>query len=546
MKMKLSVQSSFLIIFLLIQLLRFIKADDEYEDCSGQFLCGNISISYPFYDVVNRPEHCGYPGFRVNCSGEYGYPEISSVSTSSRRYLLLQMDANLNNISVFQENLWDGPCSKILYNTTLNTTLFNFVHTVENITLYYECSAPSAPIGSLTAFTCSNSNPRNYFLTPSEAHYRNSLLGICNNNTYVPLSQSSIANIRDPLTLQSALRNGFELNWTANYSLCVECRASGGQCGYNTTTDSFTCYCSDRVHGSTCNVNGRVTLKRSTIVILASISGTGICLLIVLIFYFKRKHPLEKRQDVEAFLKSYGSPGPKRYTYTNLKRITNSFKDKLGEGGYGVVYKGILHNDHLVAVKILKKSQGDMKEFINEVANENFCPKISDFGLAKSCTKKDSIISMSEARGTIGYIAPEVFLKNFGGVSHKSDVYSYGMLVLEMVGCRYNADAKVECSADQYFPDWIYKQLEQVEELDHQGITNSEEGSLRRKMVLVSLWCIQTSPSSRPAMTRVVEMLEGTFETLQIPPMPSLASPLRSQQNTSTMSTISINGLLEQ
>lgn len=104
-------------------------------------------------------------------------------------------------------------------------------------------------------------------------------------------------------------------------------------------------------------------------VIAASISGTGICLLIVLIFYFKRKHPLEKRQDVEAFLKSYGSPGPKRYTYTNLKRITNSFKDKLGEGGYGVVYKGILHNDHLVAVKILKKSQGDMKEFINEVAS---------------------------------------------------------------------------------------------------------------------------------------------------------------------------------
>lgn len=366
-------------------------------------------------------------------------------------------------------------------------------------------------------------------------------------------------------------------------------------------------------------------------VIAASISGTGICLLIVLIFYFKRKHPLEKRQDVEAFLKSYGSPGPKRYTYTNLKRITNSFKDKLGEGGYGVVYKGILHNDHLVAVKILKKSQGDMKEFINEVASigktnhvnivkllgfcykgqkralvydympngslekftyggqknheplsweklfdiavgiargleylhqgcntrilhfdikpqnilldENFCPKISDFGLAKSCTKKDSIISMSEARGTIGYIAPEVFLKNFGGVSHKSDVYSYGMLVLEMVGCRYNADAKVECSTDQYFPDWIYKQLEQVEELDHQGITNSEEGSLRRKMVLVSLWCIQTSPSSRPAMTRVVEMLEGTFETLQIPPMPSLASPLRSQQNTSTMPTISIDNL---
>lgn len=255
MKMKLCVQSSCFIIFPLIQLLRFIKAD-EYEDCSGQFLCGNINISYPFYDDENRPEHCGYPGFRVNCSGEYGYPEISSVTTSSRRYLLLQMDANLNNISVFQENFWGGPCVENLYNTTLNTTLFNFVQTVENVTLYYECSAASAPPGSLPAanvFPCPNSDSINYFIPPSEAHYRNSLLSICNNNTYVPLSQSFIANIRDPLTLQGALRNGFELNWTANYSLCVECRASGGQCGYNTTTDSFTCYCSNGVHGFTCN-----------------------------------------------------------------------------------------------------------------------------------------------------------------------------------------------------------------------------------------------------------------------------------------------------
>lgn len=92
-------------------------------------------------------------------------------------------------------------------------------------------------------------------------------------------------------------------------------------------------------------------------------------MLIVLSIYFKRKHPSEKRKDVEAFLKIYGSSGPKRYSYTDLKRITNSFKDKLGEGGYGVVYRGKLPNDHLVAVKILKKSKGDMVEFINEVAN---------------------------------------------------------------------------------------------------------------------------------------------------------------------------------
>ncbi|MBA0767094.1 hypothetical protein Gotri_016047, partial [Gossypium trilobum] len=74
----------------------------------------------------------------------------------------------------------------------------------------------------------------------------------------------------------------------------------------------------------------------------------------------------------------------------------------------------------------------------NILLDEKFLPKIADFGLSKLCTTKDSIVSMLEARGTIGYIAPEVFCRNVGGVSHKSDVYSYGMMILEMVGGRKN------------------------------------------------------------------------------------------------------------
>ena len=300
-------------------------------------------------------------------------------------------------------------------------------------------------------------------------------------------------------------------------------------------------------------------------------------MLIALILLYKKMNSLiEKSKEIETLLKQHGSLGPKRHTYADLKRITNSFKIKLGEGGYGVVYKGKLHCGDQVAVKILKRSSNrdmDMVEFINEVASigntnhknivkllgfcyegskraliydympcgslekfthggrdennqqlswkslfeiaigiargleylhqgcntrilhfdikpqnilldENYCPKISDFGLAKICPQKDSIISMSEARGTAGYIAPEVFFKRFGGVSHKSDVYSYGMLVLEMVGCRKNIDAKVEHSSEQYFPHWIYKQLEEVEEIDQIDTTNNNEGSvLKRKMV---------------------------------------------------------------
>lgn len=72
----------------------------------------------------------------------------------------------------------------------------------------------------------------------------------------------------------------------------------------------------------------------------------------------------------------------------------------------------------------------------NILLDDNLCPKVSDFGLAKLCEKRESILSLLDTRGTIGYIAPELFSRIYGRVSYKSDVYSYGMLVLEMIGAR--------------------------------------------------------------------------------------------------------------
>lgn len=178
----------------------------------------------------------------------------------------------------------------------------------------------------------------------------------------------------------------------------------------------------------------------------------------------------------------------------------------------------------------------------NILLGENFCPKISDFGLAKFCSQTEkSNISMSEARGTIGYIAPEVFCRNFGDVSYKSDVYSDGMMVLEVIGCRKNANAKVDTSSSEYFPYWIYKQLNRDEELEGDEIMNTEDKCLQRKMILVSLWCIQTIPFTRPSMDRVVQMLEGSPELIEVPPIPTFSSPPRAPSDPSGSSTITIN-----
>ncbi|MED6120333.1 hypothetical protein PIB30_019843 [Stylosanthes scabra] len=312
----------------------------------------------------------------------------------------------------------------------------------------------------------------------------------------------------------------------------------------------------------------------------------------------------EDQRRVETFLKDYEALNPTRFSYADIKRITQQFKDKLGEGAHGAVYKGKLSNQIIVAVKILNTTEGDGKEFINEVGtmakihhvnvvrllgycadgshralvyhffpkgslqsfiaptenetflgwnklhqialgiakgieylhqgcdqrilhfdinprnvllDESLTPKISDFGLAKLCSKNRSTVSMTAARETLGYMAPEVFSRNFGNVSYKSDIYSYGMLLLEIVGGRKNTNASEEAFQVLY-PNWIHNLLEG----DDTYIPIDDDGDFRivKKLAIVGLWCIQWHPVHRPSMKSVVQMLEGEEDKLKVPPNP--------------------------
>jgi serine/threonine protein kinase len=156
----------------------------------------------------------------------------------------------------------------------------------------------------------------------------------------------------------------------------------------------------------------------------------------------------------------------------------------------------------------------------NILLDYNFNPKISDFGLAKLCARDQSIVTLTAARGTMGYIAPELYSRNFGGISYKSDVYSFGMLVLEMVSGRRNSDPSAGSPDDVYLPEWIYEKLINDQELVLTLETTQEEKEKVRQLAIVALWCIQWNPRNRPSMTKVVNMLTGRLQNLQMPPKP--------------------------
>lgn len=128
---------------------------------------------------------------------------------------------------------------------------------------------------------------------------------------------------------------------------------------------------------------------------------------------------------------------------------------------------------------------------------------------------KGEQISIAGARGTIGYIAPEVFSRNYGEVSSKSDVHSYGMVVLEMIGARKQINVSTETSS-KCFPQWLYDNLDQFDSSNCEISSNATEPV--RKMIIIGLWCIQFTPADRLSMSKVLDMLESNTMDLQLPP----------------------------
>uniref|UniRef100_A0A5B7AC59 Receptor-like serine/threonine-protein kinase n=1 Tax=Davidia involucrata TaxID=16924 RepID=A0A5B7AC59_DAVIN len=294
------------------------------------------------------------------------------------------------------------------------------------------------------------------------------------------------------------------------------------------------------------------------------------------------------------------------FSYKELEEATDGFREELGRGSFGIVYKGIIsyENGNFVAVKKLDKlekrveqefntevsaigrtnhknlvqllgfcNEGDNRllvyEFMsngslagilfgdsrlswdkriqiafgtargvyylheecstqmihcdikpqNILLDDSFTARISDFGLAK-LLKTDQTQTTTTVRGTKGYVAPEWFRNK--PVTLKVDVYSFGIVFLELIFCRKNFEPEVEDETQMVLADWAYDcykegKLNLLVENDEEAMCDMKR---LEKFVAIAMWCIQEDPSLRPSMKKVTQMLEGAVD-VAIPPDPS-------------------------
>ncbi|KAF4399127.1 hypothetical protein G4B88_023721 [Cannabis sativa] len=454
--------------------------------------CGNgPAIRFPFRVKDGQPNHCGYPGFELSCRGKRTVLELPK----SVKLFVKSIDYKSQVIKLYDPN--DCLFGQLLKINGLSVSPLYFAKfELRNYTMF-NCSGleRNALYGIGMDFPCL-SGPDGYQVIAvySSSAIEDVPLASCNKMYDI---------ISVPYTLFAVDRKYLYMNWAKPN--CSRCGVLGYGCRLknNDTKSETECYAYPKPSQTKKFVTIGVTIGTAVLTLLLVVAYRA---------YNSNKQEKENQRRIESFLEDYKALKPSRYSYSDIKHITGEFKEKLGEGAYGAVFKGKLSAEFFVAVKILHSSKGNGDEFINEVGTIGRIHHINVVRLVGYCAD-------GFRRALVYEFLPNGSLQqNFGNVSYKSDIYSFGMVLLEMVGGKKITDVKEDNTSQVYYPEWIYNLLEEGEDL-RIHIEKEEDAKIAKKLAIVGLWCIQWHPTDRPSMKVVVQMLEGG-EKLTLPPNP--------------------------
>ncbi|KAF5180740.1 Cold-responsive protein kinase [Thalictrum thalictroides] len=278
--------------------------------------------------------------------------------------------------------------------------------------------------------------------------------------------------------------------------------------------------------------------NKNKVIIGAVVGGVALLLFVaafIIWFRFYRRKP--KRERKGDILGATELRGPVNYNYKDLVSATKNFSEenKLGEGGFGDVYKvtdmGLLTGNN-ASISLLALPE------VLPIYMRNFM-----------LFPEDQSHINTRFAGTLGYTAPEYAIH--GQLSSKVDTYSFGVVVLEIISGRKSNDMKLEPTT-QYLLEWAWKlyEDEMLMDLVDESL-NSEEYNTQevRKVIEIAMLCTQSSVVSRPTMSEVVVLLLSKGSTNYTPTRPTFVDAtkrIRGDTSTSTASEIiNLPSLLE-